>query len=204
MVLGVESVVVEAQVVEWVEFAYYYKKLDVQWNAVHSSKIAVAFQLFEAVKDCLVDVLPLEDLLSLLLLSSVETALIVWDLETVRDSPGDAVQVLAEVDSVEQSEEHLSGRLCLDLAWNCVEALKAQMAQFHSFQVRVHSFVAVMMLPVLELIDAVPVSAAWLSVHYCSVRAATLYSAASSLVLPLFVHSLVPLYFLWKSSLVSV
>jgi len=97
LVLGVESVVVEAQavewaqVVEWVEVAYYYKKLDVQWNAVHSSKIAVAFQLFEAVKDCLVDVLPLEDLLSLLLLSSVETALIVWDLETVRDSPGDAV-----------------------------------------------------------------------------------------------------------------
>jgi len=105
--------------------------------------------------------------------------------------------------SAEQSVELLSGRLCLDHAWNCVEALKAQMAQFHSFQV--HSFVAVMMmLPVLELIDAVPASAAWLSVHYCSVRVATLYSAASSLVLPLFVHSLVPLYFLWKSSLVSV
>merc|ERR1719242_2364982 len=85
----------------------------------------------------------------LLLLSSVEEALNESDLETVHDSPVDAVSVLVEHEldccSVAQSEEHHEEQhvdpdpLCLDHSFRVhfVAASKASMlmARFHSFRI---------------------------------------------------------------------
>lgn len=101
VVLGVESVV------EWLQV----------FVVVHSSTISVPFPLFVVVisMDCLFDVLLLDEVL-MSFLSSVEVALSASDLETVHDSPGDAVSVLvfAVIHSVELNEERIDYRLFLD------------------------------------------------------------------------------------------
>lgn len=191
LVLDVDSVVdavlLEAVTVEVVEAVNLnankqrdeHLTVDVVHSSV-SSEIAVPFQLFEVVKDCIVHVLFLEDVMMmslLLLLSSVEVALIESDLETVHDSPEVAVSVLAEHElqccSVAQSEEHHEEQhVDPDLSFHVhfVAAPKASMwmARFHSFRIVAVTMMFAVLLD-LVVVDAETVNveseAVDLSVH---------------------------------------